>query len=322
MYSPNEWEKLLAYALKQLDASGLPGDSWALGGGTVLMFHFEHRLSKDIDIFFNDKQLLGMVSPRINDAVELSLREYIEQDVFCKLTFPEGKVDFIYSHMMTTHAPQPRMLAGREVLCEDPVEIAVKKVYWRGDRFTPRDIFDLAVVYNAAPPRLLEALLDYPDKAAILAEQVKTGIESGVYDKWAKAALILPAGEPFLKKAPQDVSLLLETIKQRAEEQKRDSPGLVQVAAISKAPAEPDALVQYVISAGLDPRYEALQKTLPDSMNIEEVQKLLRQAAGNPEAWGVDEDAWKTWGENHAVGRLRTYPTPEGPKTEIVYDNF
>jgi len=226
MSSRNEWENLLAYALKQLDASGLPDGSWTLGGGTVLMFHFAHRLSKDIDIFFNDKQLLGMVSPRVNDAVEPSLREYVEQDVFCKLTFPEGKVDFIYSGVKTAHAPQPRILAGRKVLCEDPVEIAVKKVFWRGDRFIPRDIFDLAVVYNANPPRLIEALLDYPDKAALLAEQVKAGIESGVYDKWAAAALILPAGEPFLKEAPQKVSLLLETVRQQAEEQESDSPVL------------------------------------------------------------------------------------------------
>ena len=215
MSSPNDWENLLGYALKQLDPCGLPGDSWTLGGGTVLMFHFAHRLSKDIDIFFPDKQLLGMVSPRVNDAVELSLREYIEQDGFCKLTFPEGKVDFIYSRKMTTHPPQARMLIGRRVLCEDPVEIAAKKVFWRGHRFTPRDIFDLAVVYDAGPARLIEALLDYPNHAATLAEQVKIGLESGVYDKWAALAPVLPAGERFLKRAPEDVALLLQSIERK-----------------------------------------------------------------------------------------------------------
>jgi len=79
MSSPNDWEILLAKAFKQLDAGNIPSDAWTLGGGTVLMFHFVHRLSKDIDIFFTDKQLLAAISPRVNDGVEDSLRDYIEQ---------------------------------------------------------------------------------------------------------------------------------------------------------------------------------------------------------------------------------------------------
>jgi predicted nucleotidyltransferase component of viral defense system len=113
------------------------------------MFHFSHRVSKDIDIFFIDKQRLAAVSPRVNDGVEDALRDYIEQDGFCKLYFPEGKIDFIYSRKISEYAPQPCLLAGRMVQCDDPVEIVAKKVFWRNDRVTPRDIFDLAVVYNA-----------------------------------------------------------------------------------------------------------------------------------------------------------------------------
>jgi hypothetical protein len=218
MSSQNTWESLLKKAFKQLDAGGLSGDSWTLGGGTVLMFHFAHRLSKDIDIFFPDRQLLGMVSPRLNSGVEDSLSDYIEQDRFCKLLFAEGKIDFIYSQPVTVHAPQPRMLAGRLVRCEDPVEIAAKKVFWRNDRFTPRDIFDLAVVYDAGPTRLIEALADYPEQTAALAEQIKLGVASGDYDKWAAIAPVLPAGERFLKSAPQNVTLLLESVERAYQE--------------------------------------------------------------------------------------------------------
>lgn len=215
MSSQNTWEYLLEKAFKQLDASGLSSDSWTLGGGTVLMFYFAHRLSKDIDIFFPDKQLLGMVSPRVNSGVEDSLSDYIEQDRFCKLLFEEGKIDFIYSRPVTTHAPQSRMLLDRTVRCEDPVEIAAKKVFWRNDRFTPRDIFDLAVVYNSGPTRLIEALLEYPEQTSALAEHVKLGIASGDYDQWAISASILPAGQHFVQEAPQSVIRLLEAVRRQ-----------------------------------------------------------------------------------------------------------
>jgi len=141
--SLSNWEFLLHKAFKQLDAGNIPGDAWTLGGGTVLMFHFEHRMSLDIDIFFLDRQLLAAVSPRVNDGVEDSLLDYSEQDRFCKLLFQEGKIDFISSHRVSQHVPQPRMLAGRMVQCEDPVEIVAKKVFWRNDRFTARDILRL-----------------------------------------------------------------------------------------------------------------------------------------------------------------------------------
>ena len=39
-----------------------------IGGGTVLMFRFEHRLSKDIDFFTHDAQWLSLLTPRLNDT--------------------------------------------------------------------------------------------------------------------------------------------------------------------------------------------------------------------------------------------------------------
>ncbi|UBU61945.1 nucleotidyl transferase AbiEii/AbiGii toxin family protein [Acidithiobacillus ferrooxidans] len=36
----------------------LPKLEWTIGGGTVLMFQYRHRLSRDIDIFITDAQYL------------------------------------------------------------------------------------------------------------------------------------------------------------------------------------------------------------------------------------------------------------------------
>lgn len=62
------WEVLFQRALRLVDDiqrhGGLADPFWTFGGGTVLMFRYGHRLSKDIDIFVPDPQYLGYVTPR------------------------------------------------------------------------------------------------------------------------------------------------------------------------------------------------------------------------------------------------------------------
>ena len=57
------WEVLFQRALRLIDEiqrqGGLADPLWTFGGGTVLMFRYGHRLSKDIDIFVPDPQYLG-----------------------------------------------------------------------------------------------------------------------------------------------------------------------------------------------------------------------------------------------------------------------
>lgn len=62
---------LLNRAIKILDYAGIDISSWAIGGGTVLAHYYNHRLSKDIDIFIDDMQLLNSLSPRFNDIHRL-----------------------------------------------------------------------------------------------------------------------------------------------------------------------------------------------------------------------------------------------------------
>lgn len=94
------WEKLFPRALALIDEisryGGIADPFWTLGGGTVLMFRYHHRLSKDIDIFVPDPQYLGFVTPRLSDTAADLTQDYTEQPgAFVKLQFEEGEVDFV-----------------------------------------------------------------------------------------------------------------------------------------------------------------------------------------------------------------------------------
>jgi hypothetical protein len=64
----SDWRRLLDRAINGLDRmreTGQPVPDWTLGGGTALMVHTGHRVSKDIDAFIDDAQYLSFLSPRL-----------------------------------------------------------------------------------------------------------------------------------------------------------------------------------------------------------------------------------------------------------------
>jgi hypothetical protein len=145
------WESLFPRALLLIDDlqqhGGLSHPFWTLGGGTVLMFRYQHRLSKDIDIFVPDPQYLGYVTPRLSDTAADLTQDYTEQPgSFVKLQFEEGEVDFVASPNLLDSAWETWEIMGRTVKVETAAEIIAKKMYHRGDRATARDLFDLALV--------------------------------------------------------------------------------------------------------------------------------------------------------------------------------
>lgn len=145
------WQTLLAQAYALLDsvsADGIEIPPWSLGGGTVLMFHYAHRLSKDIDIFLPDPQFLGYINPRIGGKAEEITQQYADGSEYVKLYLPEGEIDFVASSPLTSEAFEGYVVEGRSILLETPVEIVAKKLWHRGDRATPRDLLDLAVVID------------------------------------------------------------------------------------------------------------------------------------------------------------------------------
>ena len=143
------WETLFARAQALLDAVGDPSTepaNWSFGGGTVLMRRHRHRFSKDIDIFVPDPQWLGYLTPRLSDAAEALTTDYAEDAMSLKLRFAEGEIDFIASTPLTPSPYVVEEIMGRKVNVETTSEIIAKKVWHRGDRFTARDMLDLAMV--------------------------------------------------------------------------------------------------------------------------------------------------------------------------------
>ena len=98
------WRALLTQAfllIDELSTSGFSNPFWTLGGGTVLMFRYRHRRSKDIDIFVPDPQYLGHVTPRLSDLAETIAADYVEGAGYVKLLRPEGEIDFVASPKAT-----------------------------------------------------------------------------------------------------------------------------------------------------------------------------------------------------------------------------
>jgi hypothetical protein len=154
------WQALLAHAFGLIDGirkHGTRDPFWTLGGGTVLMLRFQHRRSKDIDIFVPDPQYLGYVSPRLSDLAASVSMDYVEGASFVKLIRPEGEIDFVASPNLTESPFDRWKLLGRAVRVETAVEVIAKKLWHRGDQVSARDLFDLSLVVERDPGGLLGA---------------------------------------------------------------------------------------------------------------------------------------------------------------------
>jgi len=128
---PGPWRVLLAHALRLIDelhAHGLSDPFWTLGGGTVPMFRYRHRRSKDIDIFVPDPQYLGHVTPRLSDVAESIASDYVEGAGYVKLLRPEGEIDFIASPNLTDTPYDLWRVLRRPARIETAAEIIAKKL--------------------------------------------------------------------------------------------------------------------------------------------------------------------------------------------------
>lgn len=170
----NAWETLLRRALEILDCGIGPAASWSLGGGTVLMLRHRHRLSRDIDIFVPDPQLLGYLSPRLNAAAEALTASYVEQANFLKLYFAEGEIDFVVSRYLTAQPVARESVLGREMLVETSAEIIAKKVWHRAAEFTARDLLDLAMIAEREPQALLSVKDVLASRRSVLLKRLRS----------------------------------------------------------------------------------------------------------------------------------------------------
>ena len=191
----DSWKNLFSAAMQQIKQANLPSSMWTFGGGTVLMHKFNHRFSKDIDIFFSDRQLLGYISPRINDALEDRAIKYIEQDNFTKIYLKEGEIDFILSPRISNCKPVQAIIEGEKIFLDHPVEIIAKKIEHRANEFKARDVFDLAIVYSQMKTTMLKNLDISKEKLICLKNRVCDLHESNILENQLQEISRLPAGE-------------------------------------------------------------------------------------------------------------------------------
>ncbi len=170
------WKDLFFHALsiiEDIKHHGTPDPFWTFGGGTVLMFRYQHRLSKDIDIFFPDPQYLSFVTPRLSDIATKVSSQYVEhQNAYVKLIRAEGEIDFVVSPNLTETPFEIWNIGGTAVKVETAAEIIAKKLWHRGDRATARDLFDLSLVIEKDPNALMNAAKFLNKNAEVFISQI------------------------------------------------------------------------------------------------------------------------------------------------------
>jgi hypothetical protein len=209
------WPTLLDAALALLAdverRTGAPVD-WALGGGTVLMLHYAHRTSRDIDVFLKDPQALTFLSPRLSERAAAVARDHVEASNFVKLACADGEIDFIVAPDLTERPRGRRALGGREIVVESPVEIVVKKAFYRAADLRVRDLFDLAVVIDRERAALDRAAAVLVSKREVLGARVGT-LTRRYQTTAAREIALLPAGEPYLASAPDVVRAFVDGLR-------------------------------------------------------------------------------------------------------------
>lgn len=138
------WEDLLETAYRLLESQKVR--FWTFGGGSSLVYKYNHRTSKDIDIFLPDVQLLPYFSPRVNDEAEGICDDYEESSNFIKLKIGQQNIDFILAPRVTIYEPYLVKLRSMEILFEHPLEVLGKKFLYRPNDLKHRDVFDAGIV--------------------------------------------------------------------------------------------------------------------------------------------------------------------------------
>lgn len=157
-------ELLLEKAIKILEYANIDNSQWSMGGGTILMLNYHHRLSKDVDIFVSNTQYFNGLSPKLNDVAE-DADFYQEGERFISLSYPEGKIDFVKAFQVSDYLPTLKHVFNQNIFVDDDIEIVTKKVFFRGASLHPRDLYDLATVY-LGPRRseLVNTLINIPEQ--------------------------------------------------------------------------------------------------------------------------------------------------------------
>lgn len=153
----SEWEKLLHLALPILD--DLPSQYvWALGGGTAMFIQINHRVSYDIDIFFEYTGAIREIAK--NPKIKEVSQQIQFPGNYLKIERDEGEIDFISAMNVVDNPHIPYKFCNRQIYIEKIEEIIAKKIKFRGSSFTYRDVFDLSSVLLKYDPHILHKLYE------------------------------------------------------------------------------------------------------------------------------------------------------------------
>jgi predicted nucleotidyltransferase component of viral defense system len=332
------WEILFRYAVKRLNATGLPKKMWSFGGGTVLMLKYNHRLSRDIDIFFRDRQLLNAISPRINDTFENKIQGYSEHTQFTKIHFPEGEIDFIVSPQITDCGPVLENICGEQIYVDSPVEIIAKKIHFRSMDFRARDVFDLAVSYSTEKEALIKNSFAFEASLEILQKRITDLVDSGLLNEGLESIKITHSGEQYRGKELALCQEFLQLSSTYCHSLESGTDTLTDIppgeeskclhndvnTSCESVPTSNDAesCAKWFFHEKLDPRESAgeIERLWGERAVI--IRDMLRELALNPHFYGFEPDQVKQWGEGFGLGRVRMCPGADGPIVTTVYDDF
>lgn len=128
---------------------------WVFGGGTALsIFHFQHRISFDIDIFVTESQVFDFLHPKwfIDESVVFDSHNYRFDELNSHLqlkTTDDIKVDFLLNESIINPPILNTSLdLDYELYYESVEDIIAKKIRWRKEDNLTRDIFDIGVAIS------------------------------------------------------------------------------------------------------------------------------------------------------------------------------
>lgn len=175
------------------------------------MLRAEHRDSKDIDLFLTDPQLLGHLSPRLAGEAIWDTEDYDEAANVLKLRYPEGEIDIIVASAISDLETDTYSFQGVEIRIEHPVEIVLKKLFYRDSGFKVRDVFDTAVVLQGHGYELRTQLHLVSKSRAALLERIAM-IPQPYFDTAMRELDIRPDWEWLIPEARRMVLDLVEEI--------------------------------------------------------------------------------------------------------------
>ncbi len=181
--------KALESFFKEAVPLSVPSSMIRFGGGTALsLYHFQHRLSFDIDLFVSDQQIMSYLNPKHwIDESHFNSFEYI--DTFNHIGLVSGnniKVDILVdSGASVQYVDDSRDVFNFDLYIESIEDIISKKIVFRKKDNKTRDIFDIATAISK-DELLLQRLVE--DKRISLSdlkelEAALANINKGRYDE-------------------------------------------------------------------------------------------------------------------------------------------